>query len=64
MACKDLLSKLSDYIDHDIDPVICEKIDKHIDDCPPCKAFINTFCKTVELLHKRKKSLIRPKRSR
>ena len=64
MVCKDLLAKLSDYIDQDIDPHFCERIDKHIEDCPPCKAFINTFRKTVDLLHARKKSFISPKKSK
>ena len=51
MLCKSILSKLSDYIDRDLDPGICDKIDKHIAECKPCQAFIRTFKKTVKLLH-------------
>lgn len=53
MICKSIFNKLSEYIDRDIDPKICKKIDQHIANCKPCQAFINTFRKTVNLLHSR-----------
>jgi predicted anti-sigma-YlaC factor YlaD len=52
-GCKQILSKLSDYLDHDLEPALCEYIDQHLEHCPECKAFINTFRKTVELIKKR-----------
>jgi hypothetical protein len=53
MICKKIFLKLSEYIDRDIDPKICDKIDQHIANCKPCQAFINTFRKTVNLLRLR-----------
>ena len=55
MICKDILARLSDYIEQDIDPKICDHIDHHLESCPPCQAFIKRFRKTVELLHLRNK---------
>ncbi len=49
MECRKLLSELSNYIDHDIDPAICEQIEKHIDGCSPCQVFIETLRDTVRI---------------
>lgn len=49
MNCQDILDKICDYIDKDLDPAICTDIEEHIEDCEPCVAFINTIKKTVEL---------------
>ena len=49
MNCQEILEKIGDYIDRDIDPSLCEEIEKHIENCEPCVAFINTLKKTVEL---------------
>ncbi|MEE8417886.1 MAG: zf-HC2 domain-containing protein [candidate division Zixibacteria bacterium] len=49
MNCQEILDKICDYIDKELDPSICDDIEKHIKDCEPCVAFINTVKKTVEL---------------
>ncbi len=49
MDCKEIFERLGDYIDHELDPDMCDEIEKHIEDCEPCVAFINTLRKTVEL---------------
>ena len=49
MNCQEILEKICDYIDKDMDPALCEEFEKHMDDCQPCVAFINTVKKTVEL---------------
>ncbi len=51
MKCEELLKALSDYIDGEIDPSICEEFEKHLKDCEPCKIVIDTVRKTV-LLYK------------
>lgn len=35
MKCEDLLKAISDYIDGEIDPSICEELEKHLRDCDP-----------------------------
>lgn len=51
MKCEDLLKALSDYIDGEIDPSICEEFEKHLRDCEPCKIVVDTVRKTI-LLYK------------
>ena len=49
MNCQELLEKISEYIDKEIDPTLCQEIEEHVEDCEPCVAFINTLKKTVEM---------------
>lgn len=51
MKCEDLLRALSDYIDGEIDPSICEEFEEHLKDCEPCKIVVDTVRKTI-LLYK------------
>ncbi len=41
MNCKDLLRKLTDYAEGRVDADICELIDRHIRECPPCAELEN-----------------------
>ena len=52
LSCKDILEKLSENIDEELDPGLCDEIDGHMGDCPPCVAFMNTLKKTVKLYNK------------
>ena len=47
--CKHLLSSLSDFVDGDLDPQLCDEIEKHMAGCENCQIVINTLKKTVEL---------------
>ena len=49
LSCREILEKLSDYIDEELDPSICDEVEKHMDGCSPCIAFLNTLKKTVKL---------------
>jgi len=49
LTCREILERLSDYIDEELDPSICDEIEKHMDGCNPCVAFLNTLKKTVRL---------------
>jgi Predicted transmembrane transcriptional regulator (anti-sigma factor) len=51
VKCEDLLKAISDYIDGEIDPSICEELEKHLQDCDPCKIVVDTVRKTI-LLYK------------
>ncbi|MDH5636996.1 MAG: zf-HC2 domain-containing protein [Nitrospinota bacterium] len=51
MKCTDILEKISDYLDKELDPSICKEIESHVKDCEPCIAFLNTMRKTVELFN-------------
>ena len=49
MSCREILDNLSSYIDAELDPSLCEEIERHMDGCSPCVAFLNTLKKTVVL---------------
>lgn len=40
---------LSQYVDAELDPCSCAEIEKHLQGCDPCVAFLNTLRKTAEL---------------
>ncbi|MBI4827740.1 MAG: zf-HC2 domain-containing protein [Nitrospinae bacterium] len=54
MNCLDILEKIGDYVDKELDPTLCVEIEKHLEDCDPCVAFVNTLKKTVELFNRAK----------
>jgi hypothetical protein len=51
LSCREIFERLGDYIDHELDPDLCDKIESHVENCEPCIAFINTLRRTVELFH-------------
>jgi len=48
VECKRMFAGLSEYIDKRVDDLACERIEKHLADCPPCVAFINDLTRAVE----------------
>lgn len=49
MKCQDLLRVLSDYVDGEIDPEICEEFEKHMEGCNPCQVVVDNIRKTITL---------------
>ncbi len=49
IKCKDILEKLSDYLDGEIDPEFCQELDRHMKDCNPCLVFVDSLKKTITL---------------
>ncbi|HSB71732.1 MAG TPA: zf-HC2 domain-containing protein [Candidatus Methylomirabilis sp.] len=49
MSCRELFERLSEYVDGELPPEICEEIRQHMDGCDPCVAFANTLKKTADL---------------
>lgn len=50
--CKEIFALLSQYLDLELPPGACEKIQAHIAGCPPCVEFAESLRKTVEVLRK------------
>ena len=50
-ACSHLLESLSDYIDGELSAILCEELERHLNECPNCQIVVNTTRKTVELYH-------------
>lgn len=49
MDCKQLFALLSQYIDAELRPADCSELERHLQGCAPCVAFLNTLRKTAEL---------------
>jgi anti-sigma factor RsiW len=49
--CHELLRYLSDYVDGEIDPQICEQIEHHVAGCTDCRTVIETLEGTIALYH-------------
>ena len=49
MGCKEILEKLSEYIDGELDSKICQDLEQHLKDCNPCLLFIDSLKKTITL---------------
>ncbi len=47
--CKELMTRLSEYIDGELEEDLCAEIDKHLAVCEDCRILVDTFRKTVEL---------------
>lgn len=45
--CKELFARLSEYLDGELDPEMCSRLEGHIEDCPPCVAFLESLRRTV-----------------
>ena len=46
--CKKMFAGLSEFIDGRVDDISCDRIQKHLRDCPPCLAFIEDLNKAVQ----------------
>lgn len=46
--CKAMFAELSNYLDEQLDDSLCEELERHLEGCGPCKAFIATLEATIE----------------
>ena len=50
-TCKQLMAQLSSFLDGELDPAVCEKIEQHLATCPLCPIVVDTTKKTIKLYH-------------
>jgi anti-sigma factor (TIGR02949 family) len=48
--CRDLFARLSEYLDGELDEALCSEAETHLEDCPPCRDFLESLRRTVGLL--------------
>lgn len=46
--CRKMFASLSEYLDHRVDDLTCDEMQKHISGCAPCVAFIRDLERVVE----------------
>lgn len=47
--CHEIFARLSEYLDDELDPDLCNHLEDHLDDCPPCQTFLESLRRTVDL---------------
>jgi RNA polymerase sigma-70 factor (ECF subfamily) len=48
LRCKAMFAELSNYLDEQIDDSLCNELEKHLDGCGPCQAFLASLQSTIE----------------
>ena len=49
MTCRDAIDLLCDYVETSLTPELVATLERHLADCPPCRAYLNTYRRTREL---------------
>jgi anti-sigma factor (TIGR02949 family) len=52
MTCKEAIAKLAEYLDAELTPAVVAKLQAHLRECAPCRAYLATYRKTKELAAK------------
>lgn len=50
-VCRELLGKLSEYIDGELEATLCAELETHLANCPNCRVMVDTVRKTITLYH-------------
>ena len=58
--CKEYIGEINDYLDGELDPGICEEIEKHIGQCENCRIMIDSLKQTVILCREGKPEALPP----
>ena len=48
--CSQIFARLSEYLNGDLPPNLCEEMSEHIRDCEPCVAFVDSLKKSIGLV--------------
>jgi len=51
-SCRAIFEKLSEYLDGELDAALCSEMGTHLDDCPPCQAFLESLRRTIALVER------------
>jgi anti-sigma factor RsiW len=49
VTCQDAIAILADYLESTLSPELVEKLEEHLRDCAPCRAYLATYRKTTSL---------------
>jgi hypothetical protein len=50
MTCKDAIDIIADFLDQTLASDLLEKLEAHLRDCEPCRAYLNTYRSTRGLI--------------
>ncbi|HET8924657.1 MAG TPA: sigma-70 family RNA polymerase sigma factor [Candidatus Acidoferrum sp.] len=46
--CKEMFAELSNYLDDELDDSLCQELEKHMEGCEPCRAFLSSLEKSIQ----------------
>ena len=49
MVCREVIRKLSEYLDGELDPTLAQELARHLEHCEDCGLVVDTTRKTIEL---------------
>jgi anti-sigma factor RsiW len=49
LTCRELVEFLDDYIAHDLAGEALASFEKHLSDCPPCVAYLETYRQSIRM---------------
>ncbi len=49
MVCRELIRKLSEYLDGELDPTLAQELTGHLEHCEDCRIIVDTTRKTIEV---------------
>jgi len=49
--CNGLAATISEYIDGELTPELCDELERHMSECENCTIVVNTMRKTIDLYH-------------
>ena len=49
LTCKEAIDLLSEYLEAVCGPTVADRLEAHLRDCAPCRAYLATFRRTREL---------------
>lgn len=58
--CEDFIKGLADYVDGEIEPELCNEIERHIGQCNNCRIMVDTMRQTVRLCREGKEEKLPP----
>lgn len=49
MVCREVIRKLSEYLDDELDPTLAADLSRHLERCEDCRIVVDTTRKTIEI---------------
>lgn len=49
LSCEDAIAIMGEYLESALGPELLAALQRHLADCPPCVAYLNTYRRTREL---------------
>ncbi len=60
IGCAECMDLLADYVDGALPPKKSQAFEWHIESCPPCVAFVNTYKGTVDAAKRLRQATLPP----